>query len=621
MEMQNVLDKLREIENPSEDQQAAIKSAEFADTGIKTTATGEQTYVPYGQQLNEIAKLAGLDTIAVVTEPTVESAEKEGKPITEAQSPAQKAAFQKMLDANKSKTKDKDEDEDKEEVEESIEVHEDDAQEEVVSEATNKGPVEVASWIETNGGQTEAILLRKGDEYALATDLANMDPEAWWEGDIEDHWKEYTDTAKRMPGHGVYHWKSKDEFKKWATDNTSTYAKNIKFGVNFREPMEEVVAEGPTRKDFQMVADLIKGQSDPAKKKELAQHHADVFATQNPRFDRDKFMMASGVMESQDLEEAYDPSHVADIIKKHEETGHQVELDSYKDDQAGFTVTFLDGKRRHYLYTQTGSKVTSLEPTDPLIDPNAPKRERGRPKKEGLGEEGKTVEEGDNIYHPCTKSFTHERFGEGTVIHGEHTLAEDGTVTHYDAEFVKEDGTRYVVKNIPVANMKGAVQVEHSHPAKKRKNEGIEEEVDELTRTFEAKLAEALPEEAEVITESIQVNQNINDDGQESVSINAQGNQEHLDMLKSLLALAGQSRGYDEYQGKEEVVEPEQEAPVEENLANSPDPKYADVDTQLNKQAGGLNKPKKAYAKAQDGDNAMAVEESMFDLYKEYKGG
>jgi len=118
-----------------------------------------------------------------------------------------------------------------------------------------------------------------------------------------------------------------------------------------------------------------------------------------------------------------------------------------------------------------------------------------------LTKEGEEVEEGDNIYHPCTKSFTHERFGEGTVIHGEHTLAEDGTVTHYDAEFVKEDGTRYVVKNIPVANMKGSVQVEHSHPAKKKKMEGTEEqpavldtafikmesaETDPLTAMFEA---------------------------------------------------------------------------------------------------------------------------------------
>ena len=529
MEMQNVLDKLREIENPSEDQQAAIKSAEFADTGIKTTATGEQTYVPYGQQLNEIAKLAGLDTIAVVTEPTVESAEKEGKPITEAQSPAQKAAFQKMLDANKSKTKDKDEDEDKEEVEESIEVHEDDAQEEVVSEATNKGPVEVASWIDTNGGQTEAILLRKGDEYALATDLANMDPEAWWEVGPEAHWKEYTDTAKRMPGHGVYHWKSKDEFKKWATDNTSTYAKNIKFGVNFREPMEEV-----------------------------------------------------------ELDEAYDPEHVKSIVDRHEKEGHKVEMDRPEEDAQGFTVTFNDGKRRHYKYTKTGSKVTSLEPTDPLVDPNAPKRGRGRPTKEG-----EEVEEGDNIYHPCTKSFTHERFGEGTVIHGEHTLAEDGTVTHYDAEFVKEDGTRYVVKNIPVANMKGAVQVEHSHPAKKKKMEGTEEqpavldtafikmeskETDPLTAMFEAKLNESI--ETEEVAESLQVVQSIGDDDQETVSVNAVG--KHVDMLKQLLNLSGQrSDGYDEYQGQEQEVPVEEERDIQH--ANTPHEQITDVDTQLNK--------------------------------------
>jgi hypothetical protein len=443
MDMYNVLDTLKKIENPTDDQQAAIKSAEmttpqaFETQGAtEVSTTGDNLYAQYGKDAHaDLIRLAEVPVITVQSDiPVAESTE-----VTEAQSPAQKAAFQKMLDAKKGKTADKDED-DKEEVEESIE--------------------------------------------------------------------------------------------------------------------EEII------------------------------------------------------------EEAYDPEHVKSIVDRHEKEGHKVQMDRPEEDAQGFTVTFNDGKRRHYKYTKTGSKVTSLEPTDPLVDPNAPKRGRGRPTKEG-----EEVEEGDNIYHPCTKSFTHERFGEGTVIHGEHTLAEDGTVTHYDAEFVKEDGTRYVVKNIPVANMKGAVQVEHSHPAKKRKNEGIEEEVDELTRTFEAKLAEALPEEAEVITESIQVNQNINDDGQESVSINAQGNQEHLDMLKSLLALAGQSRGYDEYQGKEEVVEPEQEAPVEENLANSPDPKYADVDTQLNKQAGGLNKPKKAYAKAQDGDNAMAVEESMFDLYKEYKGG
>jgi len=79
------------------------------------------------------------------------------------------------------------------------------------------------------------------------------------------------------------------------------------------------------------------------------------------------------------------------------------------------------------------------------------------------------VTEGDNIYHPCTKSFKHDKFGEGEVLEGEHTLAEDGTVTHYDAKFTKEDGTPFIVRNIPVANMKECVIVEHGHAPKKKK--------------------------------------------------------------------------------------------------------------------------------------------------------
>ena len=43
-----------------------------------------------------------------------------------------------------------------------------------------------------------------------------------------------------------------------------------------------------------MVADLIKSHEDPAKRKELAQHHAEIFKQQNPRFDHAKFMKAAG---------------------------------------------------------------------------------------------------------------------------------------------------------------------------------------------------------------------------------------------------------------------------------------------------------------------------------------
>jgi hypothetical protein len=261
----------------------------------------------------------------------------------------------------------------------------------------------------------------------------------------------------------------------------------------------------------------------------------------NPRFDKERFMKACGVEEAyESIEEAYDSQHVADIIKKHEELGHEVEQDPYKDDEAGFTVTFLDGKRRHYKYTDTGSKVTSLEPVDPLVDPNAPKRGRGRPAKEAVEET----------------------------------------------------------------------------------------EVDELTRAFESKLAEELPEEevvteeAEQVNESVQVTQTINDEGQESVNINAQG--DHVDMVKQMMQLAGQPQGYEEYKGEEE---PEAEEAVGEERdiqhANTPNEQTTDVDTQLNKMSGGLNGPKDKSALRGDSIKLHSdIDEGkdLLDLYKAYKG-
>jgi hypothetical protein len=64
---------------------------------------------------------------------------------------------------------------------------------------------------------------------------------------------------------------------------------------------EEKVYEGPTRKDFQMVADLLKSVDDPQKKKDLANHHADMFAKQNPRFDKSRFLRAAGIEEGNEF--------------------------------------------------------------------------------------------------------------------------------------------------------------------------------------------------------------------------------------------------------------------------------------------------------------------------------
>lgn len=62
------------------------------------------------------------------------------------------------------------------------------------------------------------------------------------------------------------------------------------------EEVEEI-EEAVSRKHFQMVADVIKSHEDHDKRKELAQHHATIFAAQNPRFDRAKFMKAANVQE------------------------------------------------------------------------------------------------------------------------------------------------------------------------------------------------------------------------------------------------------------------------------------------------------------------------------------
>ena len=62
---------------------------------------------------------------------------------------------------------------------------------------------------------------------------------------------------------------------------------------------EEQLEEGPTRKDFQMVADLLKNIEDEDKKVELANHHADMFAKQNPRFDKARFLSAVGLNEEE----------------------------------------------------------------------------------------------------------------------------------------------------------------------------------------------------------------------------------------------------------------------------------------------------------------------------------
>ena len=67
------------------------------------------------------------------------------------------------------------------------------------------------------------------------------------------------------------------------------------------------------------------------------------------------------------------------------------------------------------------------------------------------------------VMHDCAKHVVHEQWGKGQCIPGEHTLLDDGTVTHYDVMF--EHG---VEQNVPVADLTVLVSESHMHAKKKK---------------------------------------------------------------------------------------------------------------------------------------------------------
>ena len=68
--------------------------------------------------------------------------------------------------------------------------------------------------------------------------------------------------------------------------------------------------------------------------------------------------------------------------------------------------------------------------------------------------------------HNCAKKVCHEKYGIGNCIPEQHTILEDGTVSHYDVEFEE-----YIVENCPVEDLEILVTEMHSHSAKKKVSE------------------------------------------------------------------------------------------------------------------------------------------------------
>ena len=74
-------------------------------------------------------------------------------------------------------------------------------------------------------------------------------------------------------------------------------------------------------------------------------------------------------------------------------------------------------------------------------------------------------EDDKEIAHDCANHVLHEKYGHGICLEGEHTLLEDGTVTHYDVFF--KEGSK-TVKNIPLNELKVITSSHHGHKRRKK---------------------------------------------------------------------------------------------------------------------------------------------------------
>jgi hypothetical protein len=126
------------------------------------------------------------------------------------------------------------------------------------------------------------------------------------EGSYNDLHKKWSDTHNiEYHSHTLYpkHTITKFNNEKDAESHAKKTGGTVRMSVSPKMSNEEVeLEEAVSRKDFQMVADLIKTHDNHDKRKELATHHAEIFHRQNPRFDRAKFMKAADVNEGKQPE-------------------------------------------------------------------------------------------------------------------------------------------------------------------------------------------------------------------------------------------------------------------------------------------------------------------------------
>lgn len=189
-----------------------------------------------------------------------------------------------------------------------------------------------------------------------------------------------------------------DEFnKKYGNPKSHYDPKNFKKPVEPGKEMEraralaqrgmksvsEQLEEATTRKDFQMVADLIKGHESADKRKELATHHAGIFAKQNPRFDHAKFMKAAGVNEEVEQSE-YLKATLA-VMDESKYDDYKDALRAKKATQSAYDKSFKPDTTHPHIQVVKGTQYGGENQKDDEGDekPEAEKEKRGRGRPSG----------------------------------------------------------------------------------------------------------------------------------------------------------------------------------------------------------------------------------------------
>ena len=164
------------------------------------------------------------------------------------------------------------------------------------------------------------------------------------------------------------------------------------------------------------------------------------------------------------VKETIPSKHPLNKMDKHEEKSlADLAADNLNNPKAFNYNRFDENWRYDYSAKMANTDVKGLG-ADGVGGGDAPGMKLAEPK----GEEGKPAVK--KVKHSCATKVEHAEWGTGNCLSGEHTLLEDGTVTHYDVMF--EHGLE---KNVAVEDITITKEAVHEHVTRPEGNIDQEE--------------------------------------------------------------------------------------------------------------------------------------------------